>query len=54
MNEPYHVRMRKGDRARIDRGMVSDWQVLTRRGNFGPSDIVRLREAIQQFAKGVV
>ncbi len=49
LNDPVSInRMRKGDHAQLDRGIVSDWQVLTRQGTFGPGNVEGLRQILMQ------
>ncbi len=46
LNEPSHVRLREGDLAWIDRNLVSDWQVMTPRGQFGPAQHPQAAETL--------
>jgi hypothetical protein len=50
VNSPLEVtHLREGDTVQIDRGIIKDWQVLTKRGNFGPGAASALREALPQL-----
>ena len=41
--------LREGEVIKIDPGMVSDWQVLTRQGVFGPDNVGGMKQAIQRI-----
>ena len=50
INDPLHIEhLRPGDIVKIDCGVVSDWQVLTRRGHFGPTNVDGLMTTIEQI-----
>jgi len=50
LNDPMHIEhLRPGDIVKIDCGLVSDWQVLTRRGHFSPTNVEGLLQTIQQI-----
>lgn len=49
LNEPTFVRLRQGDLAWIDRNVVSDWQVFTPKGQFGPMQHHVAKTTIEQL-----
>jgi hypothetical protein len=53
LNEPQGVAgMKCGDVIEVRRDMVSDWQVMTPRGRFGPCDVPALWRAIDALKRG--
>jgi hypothetical protein len=47
VNEPISLaNVRKGDVLWVDRGTISDWQVLTRAGVFSPSNVEAMRDQL--------
>lgn len=49
LHEPAHIQLREGDLAWIDRALVSDWQVMTSKGQFGPAQHAAARQTIEQI-----
>jgi uncharacterized protein YegJ (DUF2314 family) len=52
LNDPMHVHLRRGDETWIDRNVISDWQVLTSRGQFGPLQHAAAAQTIAQALAG--
>jgi hypothetical protein len=50
VNAPAAIKhLRQGDVVWIDRGVISDWQVLTQRGPFGPDSVRALSQVVEQL-----
>jgi uncharacterized protein YegJ (DUF2314 family) len=52
LNDPISIRhLNAGAEVWIDRTLVSGWQVITQRGQFGPDDHVQARKAIESIMR---
>jgi hypothetical protein len=52
MNEPIAItHLKPGDEAWIDRTLVSDWQVITQRGRFGPDDHAHAKSTLETLLR---
>ncbi len=49
LNDPMHVRLRRGDETWIDRNVISDWQIFTPRGQFGPAHVEAAKTTIDEL-----
>lgn len=49
LNDPLHVRLRRGDETWIDRNVISDWQIFTPRGQFGPNHVGAAKSTIDEL-----
>lgn len=49
LHEPSNVRLRAGDETWIDRNVISDWQIFTPRGQFGPTQHRAARETLAEL-----
>ena len=52
LNEPKAIaHLREGQDIWIDRNLVSDWQVITQRGRYGPDELALARQTLEELVR---